>query len=461
MYNVAKGGSLPESFGLIGVSSREANPESLRESIEKLRKIQIDEKVWSFLAPRLAHVAGRSDDAETFARLKQQLEDFDAKLGTQGNRLYYLSTPPSTFTSILSGLKESGLIYPTRGEAGEKPWSRVIIEKPFGHDLESALELNGLASRSLHESQIYRIDHYLGKETVQNLQVFRFGNGIFEPLWNRKFIDHVQITAAEELDVGGRGEFYDNTGVVRDIVQNHLMQVLELTAMEPPASLEADDVRDEKVKVTRSVRRFTPETMLTDVVMGQYKGYREVEGVKKDSRTPTYVAMKVMVDSWRWQGVPFYLRAGKNLTARCTEVSIHFHGVPFNLFGDKPNQRLASNSLTVHIQPKEGISLDFMSKVPGDDVRIAPVHMDFNYDETFETKSPEAYERLILDCMRGDQTLFQRRDDVEEAWRVVDPVLKNWENGSTPIPIYDPGSAGPIEADQMLAHDGRTWRQIK
>jgi glucose-6-phosphate 1-dehydrogenase len=370
-----------------------------------------------------------------------------------GNRLFYLAMPPATFPSILRGLREAELLPPP----GRGPWSRIVIEKPFGRDLSSARELNRLLAGVVDESQVFRSDHYLGKETVQNILVFRFGNSIFEPIWNRKHVDHVQITMAEEIGVERRGRFYDATGVLRDVVQSHLLQVLALCAMEAPATFKADDIRDEKFKLLRSIRPIGE----ADVVHGQYRGYRGEEGVGPASRTPTYLAMRLHVDNWRWQGVPFYARAGKGLQRRTTEVAIQFQRIPFCLFGDEEVcQRIEPNVLTLRIQPDEGIALRFAAKAPGEDVSVGTVTMDFSYARSFERPAGEAYERLLLDAMRGDATLFARRDGDEQAWALATPVLEAWEGGTAEPAFYERGSAGPREADELLRRDGRRWRPL-
>ena len=341
------------------------------------------------------------------------------------------------------------------------PFQRVIIEKPFGRDLASARALNELLGEYVDESQTFRIDHYLGKETVQNILVFRFGNSIFEPLWNRKYIDHVQITAAESIGVEKRGRFYDANGVLRDIVQNHLLQVLSLCAMEAPTSFGADDVRDAKLQVFRSLRPIVGPGIAKDVVRAQYRGYRQEEGVSADSVTPTFTAMKVMVDNWRWQGVPFYLRAGKHLADRRTEVSIHFQPIPLCLFSrEEACQMFEPSVLILRIQPEEGISLRFMAKVPGEHIAVDTVAMNMSYADTFRKPLSEAYERLLVDCMKGDATLFARRDAVEQAWTFITPILEEWSADQTDIATYEPGSDGPKEAHELLARDGRRWRGL-
>jgi glucose-6-phosphate 1-dehydrogenase len=338
----------------------------------------------------------------------------------------------------------------------------VVIEKPFGHDLASARELNRLAGDVLSERQIFRIDHYLGKETVQNILVFRFGNAIFEPLWNRRHVDHVEITAAESIGVEGRGSFYETTGVLRDVVQNHLLQLLALCAMEAPVSFESDDVRDETARVLRALRPIAGADVAAETVRGQYRGYRDEAGVAAASRVPTYAALRVMIDNWRWQGVPFYLRAGKRLRRRVTEVAIHFHPVPVSLFSrDDVCQRLEPNVLRLRIQPDEGIALRFESKTPGDELAIGGVHMDFRYRESFPSAPQEAYERLLLDCMRGHGTLFVRRDVLEHQWSFATPILEAWEATADPIPLYEGGGTGPAAADALVARDGRAWSTLE
>jgi glucose-6-phosphate 1-dehydrogenase len=464
LYNLMADGALPEKVAFVGVSrsgdaSADEMRERFRESTAQLgRRKSIDPEVWSKFAGALDFVHGPLDDPKTYADLKEKLAIIDREKGTQQNRIFYLATPPEAFKGILENLRMGGLI--CRPET-PKPWSRVVIEKPFGRDLESAQALNKLVAESLDESQTFRIDHYLGKETVQNILVFRYANSLFEPLWNRKYIDHVEITAAEALGVEKRGKFYDETGVVRDIVQNHLLQVLALTAMEPPVSFGADDVRDEKVQVLRSLHPIVGADIKKNVVRGQYEGYRKEDGVAPDSRTPTYVAMKVLIDNWRWQGVPFYLRAGKKLGQQVTEVSIHFQQVPNYLFHcTKSSQVVEPNVLTMRIQPQEGMSLRFVVKVPGDHLNVGNVLMNMSYADTFGKALSEAYERLLLDCMRGDATLFARRDEVEEAWRFVTPMLKAWDTDTSVVCPYAAGGTGPKEADALLAADGRAFTKF-
>ena len=466
IYNLTRNGVLPENFCVIGTSRSLKSDDDLRrimrEAITGFSRVPLDEDVWQRLAARVDHVTGDPKEPETHAELCRKLSEADSRYGTGGNYLFYIATPPTTFLPILRQLREAGLLRIGSEKAGES-WPRLLIEKPFGHSLNSARELNSFLAETLRESQIYRIDHYLGKETVQNIMVFRFGNSIFEPLWNRKYIDYVEITAAEDIGVGRRGSFYDEIGVLRDVVQNHMLQMLALCAMEPPVSYEANGIRDEKMKVFREIRPMRGEQARRDVVLGQYRGYREEDNVPPDSRTPTYAAVKMMIDNWRWQGVPFYLRAGKKLAARMTEIAISFQQIPFCLFGTREVCRaIEKNVLTIRIQPEEGISLRFATKAPGEDLSVGTVTMDFKYAAAFERPQPEAYEHLLLGCMRGDQTLFARRDGVELEWEFMMPIVEAWESDpSAPIITYEQGSAGPREADELLARSGHAWREIR
>ncbi len=456
LYHLHQEGDLPGNFSVLGFNRDKTDDDGFRdkqkESTDLYSQMKMEE--WDSFAKTLHYIPGDFTESDSYIKLRRKLEEVESTHRTNGNRIFYLATPARFFPLILEQLQSAELLHEPDGN----PWSRVIIEKPFGSDLGSAKELNTLVGKRLSESQTYRIDHYLGKETVQNILVFRFGNSIFEPLWNRNHIDHVEITAAESIQVEGRGRFYDQTGVLRDIVQNHLLQVMALVAMEPPVSFDADDVRNEKVQLIHSLRPMEME----NVVRAQYRGYQKGEGVAADSRTPTYVAMKMMVENWRWQGVPFYLRAGKGLAAKETEVSIHFRSIPLCLF-KKNNacQPVQPNVLTLRIQPEEGISLRFVSKVPGDDLSVGNVHMDMSYAGAFQKPISEAYERLLLDCMRGNQTLFARRDGVEKAWTFITPILDAWDRDQeSPIALYDPGSDGPKEADDLIQKDGRSWTEI-
>ncbi len=459
LYNLASCGHLPPHFALLGCARRPWSADEfrarLREGVSEFSRTGIRDPAWDALAPALDFVSGDFADPATYTLLRERLAALDAAHGTAGNRLFYLAVPPDEFRAILTGLHAAGLIVPPDAPA----FSRVIVEKPFGRSLVTAHELNTLVGSVLDESQTFRIDHYLGKETVQNIMVFRFANSMFEPLWNRKYVDHVQITAAETVGVGTRGRFYESTGVLRDIVQNHLLEVLTLCAMEPPNSGHADDVRGEKLKVLQALRQPWSDTVPLDVVLGQYDGYRAEPDVAVDSRTPTFAAMRVFVDNWRWQGVPFYLRAGKRMKKRVTEVSFHMQPIPLSLFGDgNLCEHVEPNVLTLRIQPEEGIQLSFSSKLPGHDFTVAPVVMDMKYVESFGGEPPEAYERLLLDAMRGDATLFSRRDAVETSWSWIQPILDYCEANPAALPTYGADSWGPAAADRLVQHDRRQWR---
>ncbi len=471
LYHLTRQRLLPSGFRVIGFARRDWSDtyfcQQMFESVnQNLHAGGADPAMWQSFSQGIQFEGGDYSEEEGYDRLARCLEDIDDERGTKGNRVFYLATPPSAYPSIISRLGSHGLAQSERGG-----WTRVIVEKPFGHDLESAQKLNQQLLSVFREDQIYRIDHYLGKETVQNILVFRFGNGIFEPIWNRRHIDHVQITVAENIGVGTRGGYYDHSGALRDMVQNHMMQLLALVAMEPPVAYDANAVRDEKVKVFRAIRPIPPDLVPTMTARGQYgagniageaiEGYREVEGVDPNSRTETYVALKLMVENWRWAGVPFYLRTGKALPKRVSEIAIYFRSVPHMLFDKTPTTHIDPNVLVMRIQPDEGITLRFNSKVPGQTVQIRPVTMDFGYGSSFGITSPEAYERLLLDSMLGDSTLFTRGDEVETSWSLMTPILREWEQGApSPFPNYEAGTWGPQEANDLLAQDGRSWRRL-
>jgi glucose-6-phosphate 1-dehydrogenase len=461
LYNLAVQGTLPERFAAVGVARQPMSSEEFRgqmlSAADEFSRRRPEAATWERFAAKLEYVRGEFADRATYRNLAETLQRLDREHGLEGNRLFYLATPPSEFGGILRALREAGLITPHDGS----PWTRVIIEKPFGHDLESARSLNQLVAETLHESQTFRIDHYLGKETVQNILVVRFANSIFEPIWNRKYVDYVEIVAAETIGVERRGKFYDQNGVLRDIVQNHLLGLLALTAMEPPTTGAADEVRNEKLKVLNALRDPWSDTIPRDVILGQYRGYRQEPDVATDSRTPTFAALRVFVDNWRWQGVPFYLRAGKKLAKRITEIAIHMQPIPLSLFGREDMRNpVAPNVLTLRIQPDEGIQLEFASKIPGDDLRVGKVKMDMNYVETFGGEPPEAYERLLLDAMRGDLTLFSRRDWVEASWAWIDPIIQHFESTPEAPCGYEPGSWGPDECHEWMKRDRRAWREL-
>jgi len=470
LYNLAVTGHLPAASGIVGVAKSELPTEQfvsgMRESVgTHSRTKPIDAEVWQDFAAGLRYLSGSFDDSGTFARLRSALDELDRSRGTRGNRLYYFATPPSAFPVLLKQLKGANLIT----SPSDSRFTRVVIEKPFGRDLASARALNKLVLETCDEKQVFRIDHYLGKETVQNLLVFRFANSIFEPIWNRRFVDHVQITAGEDLGVEGRGRYYEEAGLLRDMIQNHVFQLLCLTAMEPPVAFDADAVRDEKIKVLRAVEIFEgAEQVARSVVLGQYAagsiggkdvpGYLEERDVAPGSRTPTFLAGRFNIRSWRWDGVPFYVRSGKRMPKRATEIAVRFQSLPHSLFGEGATR---PNELIIRVQPEEGIALRFSAKVPGERYRPRTVSMDLRYGAAFGSVVPEAYERLLLDAMRGDQTLFTRRDEVEAAWKIVDGILKVTESPEFPPPRpYRAGSWGPPEADELLAQDGRSWRRL-
>ncbi len=469
LYNLAQSNLLPKEFAVVGVARAQMSTDDFRQKmsrdIHEFATSSVDAHLWDSFEKQLYYLSGDFQDPSTYEQLQELLATVDQECGTRGNYLYYLATAPNFFNDIMWQLGTAGLA------REEGIWRRVIIEKPFGHDFDSARALNKNISSVLKESQIYRIDHYLGKETVQNILVFRFGNGLFEPVWNRRYIDHVQITVAESVGVEGRGGYYEGAGALRDMVQNHMFQLLALMAMEPPLSFEADAVRDEKSKLLRAIQPLSPEEVLTQTVRGQYgagtvKGssvpaYRTEPRVAPDSGTETFVALKLMLDNWRWAGVPFYLRTGKALPSRVTEIAIQFKHVPFLLFRQTPVEQLTPNFLVLRIQPNEGISLQFGAKVPGPSVRMGAVQMDFEYADYFGTQPSTGYETLLYDCMIGDATLFQRADNVELGWSVVTPILDVWKAlPPRSFPNYAAGTWGPKEAFDLLERDGRQWRRI-
>ena len=469
LYNLRKDNLLPENFAIIGVARAEMNDEEfrhrLRDDMNEFATEKIEPEVWDWIAQRLFYLAGDFNDDQTFANLKDALEKIDREHETLGNYCFYLATAPQYFARVIQKLGAAGLT-----KEGKEHWRRVVIEKPFGSDLKSAQKLNRDISRVLKEDQIFRIDHYLGKETVQNILIFRFGNGIFEPIWNRSYIDCVQITAAERVGVEQRGGYYEQAGALRDMVPNHLLQLVTLTAMEPPVSFKANAVRDEQAKVLHAVQCPSPEEAARRIVRGQYDAgmidgesvpaYRKEPNVAPDSSVETFVALKILIDNWRWSDVPFYLRTGKRLAARDTEIAIKFKRAPFMLFRDSPVDRLSSNRLVLHIQPDEGISLRFGAKEPGPILKIGAVDMDFDYEDYFGDVPSTGYERLLHDCMMGDATLFQRADQVEAGWAVVAAIQEAWANTAPPdFPNYKAGTWGPQEADELLAGDGRAWEQ--
>lgn len=469
LYKLRCDSLLPEQFALVGQGRRPMDDAIYRsrllEATTKFSRAGPPESAsWSSFARHLHYIRGDSGDPSEYERLGRELRRIENEHGTEGNRIFYLATQPSLFPEIIENLGASGL---TRGEGT----CRIVIEKPFGRDAGSAEALNAIANSVFDESQIYRIDHYLGKETVQNVLVFRFANSIFEPVWNRRYVAHVQITVAEDVGIEGRGRYYEESGAVRDMVQNHMMQLLAVVAMEPPVDFGADSIRDEKVKVLRALRHMTSKDVSENVVRGAYgsgcvdgrqiPAYRDEFGVEPDSFTETYVAGRWFVDSWRWEGVPFYLRTGKRMPKRATEIAIQFNRVPHLLFRDANPQGVPPNTLVMRIQPNEGISVTFEAKQPGPLMRVQPVRMDFGYGQGFSEESPDAYERLLLDVVHGDQTLFIRRDEAQAAWDAVMPVLNAWAvEGHCPLHVYEPGTWGPDAADEMLAADGFNWRRV-
>jgi glucose-6-phosphate 1-dehydrogenase len=470
LYNLKHSKCLSDNFAVVGLARVEMSDDEfrrrMREDMNQFATDEIDDAEWKWLAQRLYYVSGDFDDDQTYARMKERVEELDQKHQAAGNCVFYLAAAPQYFAPIVNHL---GRVKLTKEDDGH--WRRVVIEKPFGRNLESARQLNREIKQVLDEDQIYRIDHYLGKETVQNIMVFRFGNGMFEPTWNRQYVDSVQITAAEKVGVEQRGAYYESTGALRDMVPNHLLQLVTLTAMEPPVSFEANSVRDEQVKVLRAIQCPAPEEAAKRTVRGQYDAgemdgkpapaYRAEPNVAPDSNVETYVGLKLLIDNWRWADVPFYLRTGKRLAARDTEIAIRFKRAPFVLFRNTPIERLNRNRLVMHIQPDEGISVRFGAKIPGSTMNIGAVDMAFDYEDYFGDTPSTGYERLLHDCMVGDATLFQRADQVEAGWAVVEPILQAWKHGPPDFPNYKAGTWGPKEADEMLRRDGqwRDWEQ--
>jgi glucose-6-phosphate 1-dehydrogenase len=472
LFQLARGGNLPSECAIVGFARREWTDADLRAEYEKtLGKTGGSDfpQVWPQFANHLVFSRGTFDDPASYRKLKETLDRADRTLGTRGNRVYYLAVAPEYFAPIIRGLGEAGLIYPWQRET---PWSRVVIEKPFGRDLASARALNRELSTVLDESQVYRIDHYLGKETVQNILALRFGNSIFEPVWNRRHVSSVQVTVAEEVGMaGGRGAYYDTAGTLRDMVQNHMMQLLCLVAMEAPVDLSADAVRNEKVKVLQALPHWTAGDVYRNVVRAQYTagsiqgedvpGYRDEKGVAPDSTTDTYVAIRLELNNWRWAGVPFFLRTGKRLPKRATEIAIQFNRPPTELFEPELDGQSGANELVLRIQPNEGASLMFEAKIPGSRRRLQEVRMDFRYGTAFALPPPEAYERLLLDVMLGDPTLYTRTDEVESAWRFITSILDAWQQpGALPPVTYRAGTWGPEAADSLIAADGARWRRL-
>jgi len=475
LFDLAVNQPLPEGFSIVGVSHRPWSEEEFRatmkEAVTEAARSPVTEESWNLFAEGLFYVRGGFEDASTFEALGEKLRAVDQQRRTEGNRLFYLATAPNFYLPIMQGMAAAGVaerqanyLEPAEG------WHRIVVEKPFGHDLASARALIAEMATIFSERQIYRIDHYLGKETVQNVLAFRFANILFDPAWNRQYVDHVQITAAEAIGIEGRGGYYDNAGALRDMIQSHLLQVLTVVAMEPPAFFNGNAVRDEKVKVLRSIVPPSGHEVETRVVRGQYQegyvggrevpGYREEKGVAADSRTETYAALRLEIDNWRWNGVPFYLRTGKRLPRRVTEVAVEFKRVPHLMFQSVGQLDLTPNVISLRIQPDEGIGIRFAAKVPGARTELRTVRMDFLYGASFGAAGPDAYERLLLDAMLGDPTLFTRRDEVEAAWGIVQPVLDAWADPiATPPRPYEAGTWGPAKADQMIEREGRSWRR--
>ena len=477
LYNTFLGGNLPPEFTGVGFARREWTDAQFRDHLlaginKYSRNKPVKPAIWDSIAETIEYQRGDFNDPAAYAELAKRLDRIDRDRGTAGNRLFYLAVPPSLYPEIVNQLDRAGLAGSGahRRTGSKRGWTRVIVEKPFGYDLESARTLNREFAEVFAEDQVYRIDHYLGKETVQNLAVFRFGNGLFEPIWNRRYIDSVQITVAETVGVEGRGDFYDGTGALRDVVQNHGFQLMSMFAMEPPVEFVPEDLRDEKLKVLRAVKPMAPSDVADNVIRGQYvsgwvegerlTSYRDAPEVPPDSETETFVAVKLAIDSWRWAGVPFYIRTGKALPSRVTEIAVQFRRAPLALFSRAGVSQVDPNVLAIRVQPDEGILLRFGAKVPGQGLQIRTVNMDFRYGSSFAVDSPDAYETLLVDAMIGDNSLFTRDDEVERAWEILDPVLKAWASGEGgPLHFYGAGTWGPPAADELLERDGRSWRK--
>ncbi|MGV9342335.1 glucose-6-phosphate dehydrogenase [Streptomyces sp. NPDC003688] len=465
VYDLANRGLLPPGFSLVGFARRDWEDQDfaqvVHDAVKEHARTPFREEVWQQLAEGMRFIPGDFDDDTAFEQLKDAVDELDASRGTGGNFAYYLSVPPKFFPKVVQQLKKHGL-----ADAPEGSWRRAVIEKPFGHDLESAHELNKVVHEVFEPDQVFRIDHYLGKETVQNILALRFANQMYEPIWNRSYVDHVQITMAEDIGIGGRAGYYDGIGAARDVIQNHLLQLMALTAMEEPIAFDADSLLTEKLKVLKSVH--LPEDLGEHTVRGQYAsgwqggekvvGYLEEDGINPESKTDTYAAVKLEIDNRRWAGVPFYLRTGKRLGRRVTEIAIVFKRAPHSPFDSTATEELGENAIVIRVQPDEGMTVRFGSKVPGTSMEIRDVSMDFAYGESFTESSPEAYERLILDVLLGDANLFPRTQEVEESWKILDPIEEYWDTHGKPAQ-YESGSWGPQEADEMLARDGRSWRR--